>query len=153
MDRNLSPPTIRDQVTASELIVLLANRLASGASKVYRDRFGVGTVEWRILACVASERWISPLRICRLGGLDKGGVSRSIRFLLDRGLVAVRTSATDARSVEITLTAKGRAMHVRMARVANERERRLLAGLSKPQLRTLLETLRGLNERVSAVNE
>jgi DNA-binding MarR family transcriptional regulator len=139
--------------TASELIVLLANKLTSGASNVYRDTFGVGTVEWRILAHVAAERWISPQRICRLGGLDKGGVSRSMKFLLDRGLIAVRNSAIDARSVEIALTAKGQTMHDRIARVAGERERRLLSGLSKPRIRELLETLRRLNERVHDVND
>lgn len=142
-----------DSNTASELIVSLANKLTSGASNVYRDTFGVGTVESRILAHVAAERWISPQRICRLGGLDKGGVSRSMKFLLDRGLIAVRNSATDARSVEIALTAKGQTMHDRIARVAGERERRLLSGLSKPQIRTLLETLRRLNERVPDVND
>lgn len=139
--------------TASDLIVLLANKLTSGASNVYRDTFGVGTVEWRILAHVAAERWISPQRICRLGGLDKGGVSRSMKFLLDRGLIAVRTSATDARSVEIALTPKGHTMHDRIARVAGERERRLLSGLSKPEVRGLLATLRRLNDRVPTVNE
>ena len=139
--------------TASELIVLLANKLTSGASTVFRDTFGVGTVEWRILAHVAAERWISPQRICRLGGLDKGGVSRSMKLLLDRGLIAVRTSATDARSVEIALTPKGHTMHDRIARVAGERERRLLSGLSKPEVRDLVATLRRLNERVPTVNE
>ena len=139
--------------TASELIVLLANKLTSGASSAYRDAFGVGTVEWRILAHVAAERWITPQRICRLGGLDKGGVSRSMKFLLDRGLIAVRGSATDARSVELALTAKGHALHDRIARIAVARERRLLSGLSKPEVRELLETLRRLNERVATVNE
>ena len=139
--------------TASELIVLLANKLASGASSAFRDAFGVGIVEWRILAHVAAQRWISPQRICRLGGLDKGGVSRSMQFLLDRGLIAVRPSATDARSVEIALTAKGQAMHDRVARMAGERERRLLSGLSTAQVRGLLQTLRQLNDRVATVNE
>ncbi len=139
--------------TASDLIVLLANKLTSGASNVFRDTFGVGTVEWRILAHVAAERWISPQRICRLGGLDKGGVSRSMRFLLDRRLIAVRSSATDARSVEVALTAKGQTMHDRIARVAGERERRLLSGLSKPEVRSLLQTLRRLNRRVPTVND
>jgi DNA-binding MarR family transcriptional regulator len=139
--------------TASSLIVLIANRLTSGASSVYREAFGVGTIEWRVLSHVAAERWITPQRICRLGGLDKGGVSRSMKFLLDRGLIAVRGSAADARSVELSLTAKGAAMHERIARLADERERRLLQGLSKPQVRSLIDTLRRLNEQVAAVND
>lgn len=139
--------------TASELIVLLANKLASDASSAFRDAFGVGIVESRILAHVAAQRWISPQRICRLGSLDKGGVSRSMQFLLDRSLIAVRPSATDARSVEIALTAKGQAMHDRIARMAAERERRLLAGLSTSQVRGLLQTLRQLNDRVAVVND
>ena len=139
--------------SASSLIVLIANRLTSGASIVYREAFGVGTIEWRVLSHVANERWITPQRICRLGGLDKGGVSRSMKFLLDRGLIAVRGSTADARSVELSLTAKGAAMYERMARVADERERRLLHGLSKPQVRGLVDTLRRLNEQVAAVND
>ena len=65
----------------------------------------------------------------------------------------MRGSATDARSVELALTAKGHALHDRIARVAVARERRLLSGLSKPEVRELLETLRRLNERVATVNE
>ena len=133
--------------------MLLANKLTSGASSVYREAFGVGTIEWRVLAHVAAERWITPQRICRLGGLDKGGVSRSMKFLLDRGLIAVRGSASDARSVEISLTAKGSAVYERIARVASERERRLLSGLSKPEVRSLIATLRQLNDRVATVND
>ena len=139
--------------TASALIVLLANRLTSGASTVYRESFGVGTIEWRVLAHVAAERWITPQRICRLGGLDKGGVSRSMKFLLDRGLIAVRGSSTDARSLEISLTTKGSAVYERMARLADEREKRLLSGLSKPEVRSFVAMLRRLNERIETVND
>lgn len=138
--------------TASSLIVLLANKLTSGASSAYRDGFGVGTIESRILAHAAAERWITPQRICKLGGLDKGGVSRSMKFLHDRGLIAVRESATDARSVELALTARGNAVQGRIARIARERERRLLSGLTRPQVRTLLDTLQRLNERIPEVN-
>ena len=138
--------------SASALIVLLANKLTSGASSTYRDSFGVGTIESRVLALVAAQRWITPQRICKLGGLDKGGVSRSMKFLHERGLISVRTSAADARSVELALTARGQTVHSRIARIAGERERRLLSGLSRPEVRTLLDTLRRLNERIPTVN-
>ena len=105
-----------------------------------------------MLAHVAAQRWITPQRICKLGGLDKGGVSRSMKFLHERGLISVRTSAADARSVELALTARGQAVHSRIARIAGQRERRLLSGLSRPEVRTLLDTLRRLNERIAAVN-
>lgn len=139
--------------TVSELLVTLANKLTSGASTAYRDAFGVGTVEGRILALVAAERWITPQQICRLGGLDKGGVSRSMRLLHDRGLLVVRRSGADARSVELALTPKGGALNERIRRLAHERERRLMAGLTRPEVRDLLETLRRLNARVAAVND
>jgi DNA-binding MarR family transcriptional regulator len=138
--------------TASALIVLLANKLTSGASSAYRDSFGVGTIESRILTHLAGERWITPQRICKLGGLDKGGVSRSMKFLHERGLIVVRESAADARSVELALTAKGQSVQGRLARIASERERRLLSGLSRPEVRALLDTLRRLNERIPSVN-
>jgi len=37
--------------------VLLADRLSGSASSAFRDAFGVGIVEWRILAHVAAQRW------------------------------------------------------------------------------------------------
>ena len=132
---------------------MVANKLTSGASIAYRGAFGVGTVETRMLAHIAAERWISPQRISRLGGMDKGGVSRSMKMLLDRGLIMARDSATDARSVELALTAKGHAVHDRIARVSAERERRLLAGLSKAQVRSLVVTLQRLDQRVAEMNE
>lgn len=142
----------KPDATASALIVLLANKLTSGASSAYRDSFGVGTIESRILAHAAAERWITPQRICKLGGLDKGGVSRSMKFLQERGLISVRTSSADARSVELALTARGQAVQGRIARIASERERRLLSGLTRPQVRVLLDTLQRLNERIPEVN-
>jgi DNA-binding MarR family transcriptional regulator len=132
--------------------VLIANKLTSGASSAYRESLGVGTIESRILTYAAAERWITPQRICKLGGLDKGGVSRSMKFLHERGLIVVRESAADARSVELALTAKGQAVQGRLARIASERERRLLSGLSRPEVRALLDTLRRLNERIPSVN-
>ena len=45
------------------------------------------------------------------------------------------------------------AMHERIARVARERERRLLSGLSKLEGGDLLKTLRRLNDRVPNVND
>ena len=149
--RKARAPTAESGVSA--LVVLVANKLTSGASTAYRGAFGIGTVESRMLVQVAAERWISPQRISRLGGIDKGGVSRSMKLLLDRGLLVARDSPTDARSVELALTAKGQAVHDRIARVAAERERRLLAGLSKTRVRSLVITLQRLDERVAEMNE
>ena len=37
----------------------IANKLSSSASLIYRRRFGVGIVEWRIMALLAVEPWIT----------------------------------------------------------------------------------------------
>lgn len=53
------------------LLVFLANKLTSGASTLLRRHFGVGTTEWRIMALLAIEPWITANRICKVIGFDK----------------------------------------------------------------------------------
>ena len=46
-------------------LTFLANKLYGGASAIYRRRFGVGIVEWRIMSLLAIEPWICLLYTSR----------------------------------------------------------------------------------------
>jgi DNA-binding MarR family transcriptional regulator len=53
----------------------------------------------------------------------------------------------------VSLTASGKALHKRVLKVALERERRLLSGLSASEVDTLIELLGRLHSQVANVNE
>ena len=116
----------------------LAQKIAATASATYRPRFGVGITDWRIIALLAGEPWIAPVRICEATGLDKAAVSRSLRDLAEAGLVEVRSDEPNRRRLPVALTEKGLAVHDRIVVVALARQERLLKGFS-PEERAQLK--------------
>ncbi|MGO9423149.1 MarR family winged helix-turn-helix transcriptional regulator [Roseiarcus sp.] len=116
----------------------LAQKITATASATYRPRFGVGITDWRIIALLAGEPWIAPVRICEATGLDKAAVSRSLRDLAEAGLVEVRSDEPNRRRLPVALTEKGLAVHDRIVVVALARQERLLKGFS-PEERAQLK--------------
>ena len=130
----------------------LAGKISNSASATYRPRFGVGITDWRIMAMLASEPWISAGRICSATGLDKAAVSRSVRALQDTGLIDIQPDPADQRRQSVALTRKGVALHDRIVKLALEREQRLLQGFSTAERKRLLDFLVRLQAEVQAAN-
>jgi DNA-binding MarR family transcriptional regulator len=134
------------------LLTFVSNKLSRSGSALYRRHFGVGIIEWRILAMLAVEPSIPATRVCQVIGLDKGPVSRSLAFMERRGLVTIRADEADTRRRLATLTPAGRALHDRIIVVALERERRLLSCLTAEQRSALVDLLNLLHDNLGAVN-
>jgi DNA-binding MarR family transcriptional regulator len=130
----------------------LAGKLSSGASAVYRPRFGIGITDWRMMALLAAEPWVVASHICNSTGLDKAAASRSVRSLQDLGLIDIAPDRQDQRKQLIALTSKGVALHDRIVELAVAREQALLEGLSEAERKTLLRLLVHLQRRMRAVN-
>src|SRR5437588_7149595 len=91
------------------LITFIANKLSRSATVLYQKRFAVNVTEWRILALLAIEPKISVARICYVIGFDKGPVSRTLKAMEERGLIAIKVDTEDGRTYSISLTPKGTA--------------------------------------------
>jgi DNA-binding MarR family transcriptional regulator len=130
----------------------LASKLSSGASAVYRPRFGIGITDWRLMALLAAEPWVVASHICNVTGLDKAAASRSVRSLQDLGLVDVAPDRRDQRKQLVALTSKGVALHDRIVELAIAREQALLEGLSETERKTLLRFLIHLQKRLRVTN-
>ena len=92
-------------------ITNLAQRITTSASAAYRPRFGVGITDWRVMAMLAAEPWIAPVKICEATGLDKAAVSRSLRDLGKIGLVEARAGEPNQRRLPYALTPAGLKVH------------------------------------------
>ncbi|NTY90349.1 MarR family winged helix-turn-helix transcriptional regulator [Pseudomonas putida] len=135
------------------LLNFLSNKLSSGASQCYRKHFEIGVVEWRMLSMLAVESGITANRICQVIGLDKSAVSRSLHALEVAGRVCTEVDPADGRRYTVSLTESGKELYNRVLKVALERERRLLSGLSESEVDTLINLLGRLNAQVANVNE
>ncbi|MBZ5701880.1 MAG: MarR family winged helix-turn-helix transcriptional regulator [Acidobacteriia bacterium] len=133
-------------------VTYLANKISSGATAIYLPRFGVGITEWRIMALLGREAWVTPKRVSDATGLDKGAVSRSIHSMRAAGIVEVRPDQYDRRSQILALTAKGLRLHDRMVKLAHKREQILLGGFSKKERSLLVQFLARIESQVPAAN-
>lgn len=127
------------------------NAVSRGASRLYLREFGIGIIEWRVLAMLAVEPGIMANRICAVISLDKAAASRSLRILEELGFVAAAPSA-DPRRRSYALTDPGRALHDRVMQVALQREDRLLAGMSARDRDDLVRLMRLMLNNVPDVN-
>ena len=119
-------------------ITLLAHKISASASAAYRPRFGVGVTGWRIMALLAAEPWIAPVRIAESTGLDKAAVSRALRELCRIGLVEVSAPPPRRRGV-LALTTRGLALHDELVEAAQARQSRLLHGFTSVERAKLRE--------------
>ena len=131
------------------LLTWLSNKLAASASQAYRKQFGLGIVEWRILAYLAVYDWGTGAQMSQLMGMDKAAISRGASFLQTKKLIKSR--AGFGRKLEFGLTAKGNELHDRILRLALAREDALLAGLSKKDISVLIGHLHILLNNLPSV--
>jgi DNA-binding MarR family transcriptional regulator len=124
------------------------NRLAVGVSNhladIYRERFGLDIPEWRVMATVGSRHGCTAQYIAQSTRMHKTRVSRAIGHLEERELIERASSAADKREREVRLTKTGRRMYAELVPLVLERERQLLACLSKEQLRGLVAGMEAL---------
>lgn len=131
------------------LLLWLSNKLAGSASQVYRRQFGINIVEWRMLAYLAVYETGTGAQMSQLMGADKAGLSRGAAVLQEKKLIRSRQGA--GRNLEFMLTAKGKALHDRILRLALARQDALLTGLSRSQIDDLIATLNVLLRNLPAV--
>ncbi|MGK5115652.1 MULTISPECIES: MarR family winged helix-turn-helix transcriptional regulator [unclassified Geodermatophilus] len=129
-------------------LTVIANAISSSASQVYLREFGIGVNDWRVLSHLGLEPGCTAQVISNVLQVDKSVVSRSVRTLVDRGLVGVEATPGFRR---LYLTAAGAELHKRMVPVALQRERLLLTGLDDAEVELLLGLLRRVHANLPAL--
>lgn len=130
----------------------MSNKLASTASTVYRDKFGVNASECRVVLHLAQEPGATGQRISQVIGSDKSLVSRTIRSLQRKKYVVVRADRNDSQRTTLLLTAAGFKLHDRVLKVALEREKLLLSGFNKKDADKVVNLLVRMLENMERVS-
>ena len=130
------------------LLAFIDNKLSAHAAKLYKDQFNTTLTEFRILTMLAVEPNINAQRIIELIGLDKAGVSRTIKQLHEKALLTVTPDPQDLRSNTLQLTASGQALYDEVLIAAQEREQKLLAEFNHMEIENLIYLLNKLHTGV-----
>ena len=134
------------------LLGAISNILSTGGSRFYRQHFGIGLSEWRLMWVLGIEPAITAHRASQIMGLDKAAVSRAVAGLEHRGLLHATLDPADNRQRLIALSPAGNDLYRRIIVVAGERQRRLLAPLSDEEQHVLAALLRRLHAHVASVD-
>ena len=119
----------------------LAIKLSGGAAAIYRRKFGIGITDWRIMALLAGEPWMTAGRVTELYGYDKAAVSRTLSSMLAKGLIETRFHGKNRRRQHIALTSDGLKMHDAVVEIARSREAQLISGLTEEERGAVLRLL------------
>lgn len=129
-----------------------SNRVSALIGEAYDRLFGLTIPQWRVVAVLAEAAPSSQLAIMRRTRMDKMTVSRAVRPLVDRGLVARSANDGDGRSRLLALTVAGRDLHARIAPQALAIEADLLADFTAAEIAAIAHALERLDARAAALS-
>lgn len=144
--RSKQPIDLEDYIPA--LLTHLAIKLSGGAAAIYRRQFGMSITDWRIMALLAGEPWMTAGRVTEMYGYDKAAVSRALNAMLAKGLIETRFHGKNRRRQHIALTPDGLRMHDEIAKIALGREAQLVSGLSEEERGTVLRLLTRMSAEI-----
>lgn len=130
----------------------IANKLSHGASTHYLKSFGIGIEAWRAIAIIASYGEASASEICQFSGMDKGPVSRVLKAIHAKGLIAYRTDPDDSRVRFARLTEKGEKLHQLILQYALHREQVFLSVLTRQEQEAFVNILQRLRLNMPRVD-
>ena len=129
---------------------MAANAVSQVIARSYEDA-GLKTNEWRVMAVLAQDGPSSQQRLAGRTQMDKVTVSRAATALAEHELVRRTPDPADARSLIVSLTAEGRALHRKLAPRALELEEALANGLDAKEIAALESLLRRLEDAAARI--
>lgn len=147
--RRRLPKTIDRETFVPAYLTLVASAHVWGGSRIYQDRYGITSPDFAILSTLSNHPGVQASDVADIVALDKSVVSRRLKRLTDRSLVA---SEKDNSRRRLYLTREGAAVHDAVFPLAMERERRMLAGFSEAEIDQLHNFLRRMFENIPLMN-
>lgn len=135
------------------LVSAIGNKWSRSSSKIYREAFGVGVTEWRVMAMLAIEPRVTAYRACQVIGLDKAAASRALQTLERAGYVRSSQEDPNLSRKLVELTDSGWELHARIIRMAHDREAVLVSDLSAAEVELLAGLLLRMLEKVPDITK
>jgi len=117
----------------SDRLILASEAVVRYRIAVYRDRFDLTEIHYRLLTHVAQHAPITLGHLARLVNRDCAQISRMVKALIGRGLLANgRLPGKQAMAIE--LTSIGREIHRQMTRIGQDWEEAVESLISREEI-------------------
>lgn len=157
-DQDVSHPPVHD---IRDLISFRLSNLVAANDRVgqgwVQKKFGLSLNEWRVLGLTHALEPVIVSDIRRILHIDKGQLSRVVKSLIERGFLRGTANRDDQRFIELQVTTRGRALHDDMLAYSTQRNRNVIADLSKQEARELFRLLgklrSGIEQRLALLED
>lgn len=128
---------------------VITNRVSSMLARMYHEEFGIGVVEWRLLANLGSFSPMSAKELSETTAMDQVSVTRALSSLVGKKLVSRRVDGKDRRRVILRLTKDGAAAYRRVMPLAQAIEHELISEMKPQEIDALHAAMRVLVDRAN----
>lgn len=129
----------------------VANRLNRSASAYYRNGFGIGVQEWRMVLVLGKNPELTVGDAAMAADLDTASASRALKSLKDRGCVTLEMTTSRGRATLARLTDEGRALHKQLVEAGAVRAAKITKGLAPEELTQLYALLGRIKQNADAL--
>ena len=134
--RGVTMRSIRRSAVIATRVNWLSSKLVTSATATYGE-LGLGYLNARIILALGRRPNITAARLSEVLGVHPAAVSRALREVKDQALV--EEAQGPVRS--LSLSATGAEMRIRVEKISNAREGKLLHGFSDAEANRMLDYL------------
>lgn len=137
---------------SSHFLQAIVRKKKRNSSKLLRSRYGIGIVEWRLIAGLAKEPDIPASQLSKFTLTDKGLVSKALTSLEDKGLIELIPKTNDSPRVNYKLTPKGDEIHDGFLPLLLEREYAIFADSDEAEIDLFFVMLKRISRNLDRFN-
>ena len=129
-------------------IAVLGHDFSRCLAETYRNE-NITIAEWRVLAVIGQEETMAARDVVARTPMDKMAVSRAAASLEQKGIVLREVNANDKRVTVLKLSAEGRLLFDRIAKLANRFEAELLGCLDAQEAASFNQVVGKLEAQIA----
>ena len=104
--------------------------------------YGISAAEFRLLRTLGDDTLYTQTELASLTAMDRPYVASLVKRMTQNGLLKGRTSKTDRRRIDVTLTAQGKRIGATVSAALDAVNSKVARGASAAELETFLKVLR-----------
>ncbi len=143
------------KLSLNQVLSFRINRLSAAlgrqASVILEKESNLSLVEWRLLRLLADVQGSCARDLNRVSGMNPALISRGIRRLENRQLIASKRDEHDRRTHRLKLTPEGQRLYEQTLPVMGRRHEALWNSLSEEERASLLTILDKLDEHAQVL--
>lgn len=149
-DREARDHTLRAFSRSLPMALLRAREAVMGRFRPMLRDHDLTEQQWRVLRALTTEPEMRAGRLAALSFISMPSLSRILRTLDERGLIARRAEAADQRATLISLTGDGATLIARIAPLSEKTYDEIAAAYGPDSLEALYSLLAELTTRLDA---